>query len=281
MELEQLRQLVAIEETGTISAAAIAANITQPSLSRSMRRLEADLGYELFDRTRNSISLNEAGRIAIEHARDVLAAEQRMRDALDELARKKRTLRVAAVAPAPVWNLTARIVERFPETILETELLPEAEVERRLFNRTTDLAITRKPLALPNLDCTPLMTENLFLHAPIDHRLASRDSVHFADMAGETFLVFEQIGFWDKVYRDAIPNVQPIVQRDREVFAQLVRSSNLLCFTTDAPQNARTAEGRVRIPIDDAQAHATFYLVSLKEASANVVDIANWVRSTV
>lgn len=278
MDLEQLRQLVAVGQTGTMSAAAKATNITQPSLSRSMRRLETELGYELFDRTRNSASLNEAGKVAFEHARDVLAAEQRMRDALDELARKSRTLRVAAAAPAPVWNLTARIIERFPDAVLETELLPEPEIERRLFNHMADLAVTRKPLALPNLSCIPLMAENLFLHAPIGHPLASREKVSFADMANETFLVFEQIGFWDGVYRAAIPGVQAIVQRDREVFMQLVRSSNLLCFTTDAPQNAGEVPGRVRVPISDASAHATFYIVTLKEAPERVCEIADWMK---
>ena len=280
MDLEQLRQLVAVDEAGTISGAALAVNITQPSLSRSMRRLESELGYELFERTRNSATLNEAGRVAVEHARDVLAAEQRMRDALDELARRKRTLRVAAVAPAPVWNLTARIVERFPGTILASEVLPEAEVERRLFDRTADLAITRRPMALPNCRCMPLMAENLFVSAPHAHQLAARELVSFSDLAGETFLVMDGIGFWKDVYEQGISDVQSIVQRDREVFEQLVCSSDILCFTTDAPQNRNHSEGRVAVPISDAGAHATFFLVTLKGAPESISQIADWVQET-
>ena len=278
MDLEQLRQLVAVDEAGTMSGAAQRAHITQPSLSRSMQRLEADLGCELFDRTRNSARLNEAGRIAVEHARDVLAAEQRMRDALDELARKKRTLRVAAVAPAPVWNLTARTVERFPGTILAPELLPDAEVERRLFDRTADLAITRKPIALPNCECIPLMTENLFVSVPAAHPLAMRKHVSFADLAGETVLVLDGIGFWKDVYEQGIPDVHSIVQRDREVFTQLVDSSDILCFTTDAPQNSNHVRGRVEVPLSDASAHATFFLVALRQNSERVREIVDWVK---
>ena len=218
MEFEQLRQLIAVSEAGTMSGAAMATHITQPSLSRSMRRLEEELGCELFDRTRNSATLNDAGRVAVEHARDVLAAEQRLRDALDDLARKKRTLRVAAVAPAPVWNLTARIVERFPGTILAPEILTDAEVERCLFDRKADFAITRRPLAMPNCECMPLMTENLFVSVPEGHPLAGRANVAFAELAGETFLVMDAIGFWKDVYEQGIPDVHSIVQRDREVF---------------------------------------------------------------
>ena len=280
MELEQLRQLVAVGETGTMSAAAERASITQPSLSRSMRRLEAELGYELFDRTRNRAELNEAGKVAFERARDVLAAEQRMRDALDEVARRKRTLRVAAVAPAPVWNLTARTVERFPGTILAPETLPDAEVERRLFDRTADLAITRRPLALPNCECVPLMSESLLLCAPAGHPLAARAHVSFADLAGETFLVLEDIGFWEEIFEPGILDVHVIRQRDREVFLQLVQSSGILCFTSDAPQNSGAITGRANVPISDAAAHATFYLVTLKDAPERVLEIVGWVRET-
>lgn len=77
MELEQLRQLAAIQKCGTISAAAEECHLTQPSLSRSMRRLETERGAELFTRTRNRVELNEAGRTACEYARGVLAVEQR------------------------------------------------------------------------------------------------------------------------------------------------------------------------------------------------------------
>lgn len=278
MEFEQLRQLIAVSEAGTMSGAAMATHITQPSLSRSMRRLEEELGCELFDRTRNSATLNDAGRVAVEHARDVLAAEQRLRDALDDLARKKRTLRVAAVAPAPVWNLTARIVERFPGTILAPDLLADAEVERRLFDRKADFAITRRPLAMPNCECIPLMTESLFVSVPEGHPLAGRANVSFADLAGETFLVMDAIGFWKDVYEQGIPDVHSIVQRDREVFMQLIASSEILHFTTDAPQNSSRIPGRVAVPIVDASAHATFFLVALKAAPARVCEIVDWVK---
>ena len=54
MDLEQLRQLVAVDEAGTMSGAAQRAHITQPSLSRSMQRLEAELGCELLRWVRGS-----------------------------------------------------------------------------------------------------------------------------------------------------------------------------------------------------------------------------------
>ena len=73
MEFVQLRQLDAIARAGTISAAADELHTSQPSVSRSMRALERELGCELFERTRNHVELNEAGRLALRHARAILA----------------------------------------------------------------------------------------------------------------------------------------------------------------------------------------------------------------
>ncbi len=280
MELEQLRQLVEIERLGTISAAAEKLHLTQPSLSRSMKRLETDLGQELFDRTRNHVELNEAGRLAVEHARDMLAAEKRMRDTFDGLARRARTVKVGSIAPAPTWNLTARVIERYPGTILEPDILEEGVIKRCLFDREIDLAITRRPIALPNCECAPLMTESLSLYAPTSSRFASMPSVDWSDIDGETFLVFEQIGFWRNVCEEAMPNATTIFQKDREVFIQLLQSSQLLGFTTDAPQNRGISEDRVAVPIRNASAHATFYLVALKDAPERVSEIVAWIRET-
>ena len=118
------------------------------------------------------------------------------------------------------------------------------------------------------------------MSVPAAHPLAMRKHASFADLAGETFLVLDGIGFWRDVYEQGIPDVRSIVQRDREVFAQLVDSSGMPCFTTDAPQNSNHARGRVEVPLSDADAHVTFYLVALKEAAPRVSELLRWVRGS-
>lgn len=282
MEFEQLRQLDAIAREGTFSAAAEALHTSQPSISRSMRALERELGCELFWRTRNHVELNDEGRRALSHARAILAEERRMRDAFDEIVRKKRTIHVVSVAPAPVWRLTAQVVGRFPGTILTSELVDdEREVERRLFDRSADIAITRRPLGLPNLTCTPFMVENLFAYVRADDDLASRASVRAADLDGRTFLMNAEVGFWGDVVRRAMPHARFIEQNDPTVLAQLLRTSALPGFVTDVSEFERSFgddAGRVRIPIQDADAHATFYAVALLDAPQAVANIMSSLR---
>lgn len=279
VEFEQLRQLDAIARIGTFSAAAKELHTSQPSISRSMRALERELGCELFTRSRNHVELNEAGKLALKHARAILAEEHRMRDAFDELTRTNRTLRVASIAPAPIWRLTACVTERFPGTILTTETVDdEQDVERRLFDRSADLVITRRPIGLPNVVCTPFMVENLFVYAPANDPVAELSSVRLADLDGRSFLMNADVGFWGDLVRTALPNARIIEQQDATVLAQLIRTSNMLGFVTDISEFSHIGEDRVRVPIQDAEAHATFYVVAMVDAPQAVLKIVDAVR---
>ncbi|MGI6754721.1 MAG: LysR family transcriptional regulator [Atopobiaceae bacterium] len=281
MELEQLRQLIEIERQGTISAAAEKLNITQPALSRSIKRLEQDLGQSLFDRSHNSVTLNEVGRMALTHAHRIMADVSLMQDEFDELAKRDQTITIASVAPAPTWRLTALVVERFPGTVLRSELMGETAAQSALLNREVDFAILRHPLALPTLRSHPLMSEDLYAFIPEGHSLAQRKVVSMSDLNGETFLLFQNIGTWMDMVREKMPLSRLVVQEDREVFMQMLVSSDLFAFTSDAPQNAAPVPDRVRVPISDADAHATYFLAAAEGAGRRVEEIFDWVSQQV
>lgn len=277
VELEQLRQLDAIAREGTMSAAARVLHISQPALSRSLGRLETELGLQLFDRVGRRLLLNDAGRVALEHARQLLRDEQAMRGALDDLARHTRALRVGTVAPAPLWRLTALMTERFPELVLTSRMLPEDDVEAGVLGGGVDLGITLHPAAQPVTRSCPLMVENLSVALPVGHPLATRRSVGTAELDGETFLLFEGIGFWRGLCDEHFPNSEFVVQEDRAVFEQLTRSSSLPYFVTDAPFFAARPPGRAVVPIHDAMARATFHLLVRAGGRREAVDVFEWV----
>ncbi|MEC4184023.1 LysR family transcriptional regulator [Adlercreutzia sp. R21] len=277
MELEQLRQMVAIEEEGTMSAAAERLALSQPALSRSVQRLEADLGAELFDHGRNRATMNALGHVVAERGRVVLEEAQKLRDAVDAECRRARALRVGTCAPAPLWNLTARIVERFPGDVLSSETMTEREVEQRVLSGAIDFGISRKPFLLPVIVSTQLMVESLFIAVPPDHGLAKRESVTFADIDGTDFLMLEDIGVWRDVHRRHMPRSRLFLQKDREVYNQIAATSDLPIFVTDIPSLAGAFPDRVRIPISDDAAKATFYLLTREDAPPRVREIAEWV----
>ena len=278
MELEQLRQLSAIARTGTLQAAAEELHISQSALSRSVRRLEDDLGQPLFDRTKNSMQLNDAGRLALGHARLILAEEQQLRDAFSALAKRARTLRVASVAPAPTWRLSALALELDPTAIVEPDIVGEDEAVARLLNGACDLAVTVRPPTLPTLCTSVLLREDLYANVPAGHPLRDRDELTFAELDGRDFLVYGQIGYWHQVHERMLPTARFVTQPDRTIFLQQVRTSDLLTFTTNAPENTSSHETRKPIPITDPEAHVTFWLNVRADASGHARELFEVVR---
>ncbi len=276
MDIEQLRQLQEVADRGTVSAAAAALNVSQPALSRSLARLEAELGTRLFDRKGRSVALNRAGATVLEYVRPILHEERLMRIALAELAHRESALVVATVAPAPLWRLTALSVERFPERLLSSRTVKQQDLERGIIDREFDLGISHKPLRYPAVRCCRLMTERLAVSVPDGHPLARRASVTFEDLDGEPFLLFANIGFWRGLVDERLPHSSFVVQEDYAVFGQLARSSSALSFVTDASYLSRETPGRTTVPIDDPAARADFYLTVHADGSRPAVELFEW-----
>ncbi len=278
MNFEQLRQLEAVAEFGTVSAAADELIMSQSALSRSLARLEKDLGIALFDRHGRSISLNRAGATALEYVHSILREERLMRSALSELAHRAQTLTVGTVAPAPLWRLTALAVERFPGLLLSSQTIGQSDVERRLISAEIDLAISSQPLHYPAIRSHPLMSERLSVRVPESHRLAAKEALTRDDLDGETFLLYAGVGFWRERVQSALPHSTLIMQEDFSVFQQLVPTSGVLSFTTDAAFLTDTASGVV-LPLADEIAHATYHLLVRRDGPHDATQLFQWVTS--
>ena len=239
--------------------------MSQPALSRSVRRLEEELGCDLLRRTANSSALTEAGRIAADYADDLLRTYRRMRDELSSLETRRRTLRIGTCAPAPLWRVTQLVVETTPGTIVASESLDEQHLARTLIEGTLDAAIMLRPLALPGFISQPIMTESLSVLLPRTHPLATKRALRFRDIDGETFLIYANIGFWRDVVERELPHATFLWQEDRSMFEILLSTSDALAFSTEAatPYTSHQTENvaRVAVPLSDASARATFYLV--------------------
>lgn len=282
MDFEQLEQLDAIERTGTMSAAAAELHISQPALSRSIQRLEAELGTPLFDRLGRQATINAAGRTALDYARQILRERQLMRLALDDIAQRERALMVGTVAPAPLWRLSALTVERFPEAIITSRTISPDKIEREVLSGGVDLAITNKPTQLPTIRCCQLMTESLSVVLDKSHPLAGAKTLSAAELDGESFLLSSGIGFWQDYCDTHYPHSHFVVQEDRVLFEHMLSNTKLAYFISDAPALANELPAhKVMVPLRDTAAHATFYLLVSQAARPEAQNIFEWVRSSV
>ena len=117
------------------------------------------------------------------------------------------------------------------------------------------------------------MKEKLFVCVPKNHELARYKELSFQIINGFNFLLRSELGFWDTICRKKMPASRFLVQTDEFTMNELIKSSSLPCFVTDAvmSQGAIDTEKRVAIPMTDSEVNVTFYLaVRKKKACASV-----------
>lgn len=193
MELQQLRYLCAIVDTGSFSRAAEHCHVAQPSLSQQISKLEDELGSRLFDRLGRSIRLTDAGRTFLPHARTVLHQTELARSEVDGRRRDARGTVIVGVIPtiAPYY-LPQRIAafrRRFPESALRIveETTPVLVDSLRSF--AIDIAILSLPLRHREFEVVPLLTERLYVALPPDHPRADAAAISLRELRAERFVL--------------------------------------------------------------------------------------------
>lgn len=277
MELEQLKQLEAIALYGTLSEAAERLHLSQSALSRSIQRLEAELGCNLFDRTKNRMVINEAGELALRHAHIVTSEASRLSEAISEYTKKRSTLHIGACAPAPLWRMVPVLAEKDPDLLVVPKMMSLLDIESDLMSGIIDLGILPYDIGLPNFVTIPFMTEHLRVGLPPDHPLADRKELALADLDGETFLLYNGVGFWREICERHMPHSHYVIQEDYLIFSQLAQTSPLPGFVTDASETERFMGDRVIIPITDKDAHASYHLTALKKENSKLDDLLPWI----
>ena len=265
IELYELRQFVAFAETGTLSEAAEFLHLSQPALSRTMKNLEDDLGISLFERSRNKLSLNANGEYVLDLARKLLSDADSLPSKVREFDRKNRTITFGTCSPAPAWLLVPLITNHFPHMSLQTEQDSETRLLSDLDNDIYQLISLHKKPEGKQYFCKECGTESLMFALPKGHKYARRKSISFAEMNGENMLLMPDIGFWSFVM-DKMPDSRFLTQSDRFSFNELVQASSLPSFVTDLSEKFReTPPGRIYVPISDAEAIVTYYLICKTE----------------
>ena len=105
INLDELRQLVAFAELGTLSRVAEQFHVSTPSVTRAMQYLEEAFAVPLFTRGKNRIILNETGWEAVESARRLLEEAELAVVQVRAFDQRRRTVTVGSCAPAPLWAL--------------------------------------------------------------------------------------------------------------------------------------------------------------------------------
>ncbi|MDX3244639.1 LysR substrate-binding domain-containing protein [Streptomyces sp. ME18-1-4] len=195
MELRHLRYFLAVAETRHFGKAAELLHMAQPPLSQAIRRLETELGVDLFTRTTRQVAPTGAGEV---FRTDV----ERILKAVDEaVARAGRfasgvegVLRVGLTGAASYRQLPAlaRLLKReMPHVMMEvhTEMLTPAQ-ELGLIERRLDVGVLRPPIRQEGIAHRALADDPLVVAVPAEHWLAGADIVRIEQLRHEDFIMY-------------------------------------------------------------------------------------------
>lgn len=194
MELRHLRYFQAVAELLNFSRAAERMHVAQPALSRQIRDLESEIGARLFDRNRVRVQLTDAGRTFYGHACKVLAqvdlAVASVQDTTKGTGGELLLCNDWRLAVNLVPATVAEFRRRYPrvEVILQ-DVLPHQQLATLRAHRAHLGFLRREELAgHPDIDFLPVACLELHAVVGLTHPLASRRSVHIAELRGEKWL---------------------------------------------------------------------------------------------
>ncbi|MFT8361829.1 MAG: LysR family transcriptional regulator [Sporolactobacillus sp.] len=222
MEWQQIEYFQVVAKLQHMTKAAEELSISQPALSRSIARLEEELGVSLFERQGRSIILNQYGRVLLKHVTHILKE-------IDETKRELKTLMDPEYGEVSLGFLHTLGVNVIPDILRSFQQVhPNTKVKLYQNNNTAllhqletgeiDLCLVHHSFDEPHILWEKLWEEELFLMVPVGHPLASRSSVSLKEIENEPIismkLGYELRKLADKLCRKA--NFVPIIAFEGE-----------------------------------------------------------------
>ncbi|HLZ70635.1 MAG TPA: LysR family transcriptional regulator [Dehalococcoidia bacterium] len=240
MELHQLRYLRAVVRAGSVTRAAEAEHVAQPSISKQIRVLERELGTPLFHRVGRRVLPTDAGLLLAEAAERVLDDLAATASAIAGLRTSPAgSLRVCAtetVTDNILPPALAALCQTSPRARISVEMLGTDDALRRILADEADLAIVVLPLADSRLAIRPLFDEEIVLALPPDHALAAGAAVPLDTALSEPGLLLSMPGHGLRAQLEREAQVlglgleSAIELRSQHALLQLVARGAGVCF---------------------------------------------------
>ena len=196
MNLQQIRYLVALADTGHFGQAARACFVNQSTLSTQLKKLEDDLGVLLFDRSLKTVTPTEVGRSIVDSARLIIEESRRIHElaqtSRNPMCRDVRLGVIPTLGPYYLPRLLPWLHQAFPDLrlMLREEMTPHLLDD--LGSGRLDAGLLALPLKEPAFECVPLFSEPFYAAVPAEHPLAGKASVSIEELAQANLLLLEE-----------------------------------------------------------------------------------------
>lgn len=208
-----MKAAIALAETLNFSRAARTLHVSQPTLTKQIVALEDWVGVSLFDRDRQVVVINDAGRAFIEEARlSVLHAERAVQAARAAIHSSETLLNVGRspyTDPFLISTLLSIRLPLYPQLKVELCSQFSTDLVHDVLAGLMDLAITTEPPLSPLLSATKIATAPFYIAMSQDHETAAHGALSFSALDGKEWVLFERRvhpGLYDSIMRVAREN---------------------------------------------------------------------------
>jgi len=188
MDIAALKTFLAVAQERSFSRAAAKVHRTQPAVSQAIRRLEVDLGEQLFDRSSKSGTLTAAGKVLHNYGQRLVRLAEETESAMRELRDLQRGRVLIGANEAAVHTLLpliGRFRERLPDIAIDVRRVPARQIAVEVQQGSLDFgALTFHPTEAGLLEI-PVGSDELVLLVHPEHALASRRQVTMEELASE------------------------------------------------------------------------------------------------
>jgi LysR family hydrogen peroxide-inducible transcriptional activator len=196
MNLRDLKYIVAVAEARHFGKAAERCFVSQPTLSGQIKKLEAELGITLFERTSRSVVITPVGEAVVAHARQMMeqaeAIVQLARAHHDPLAGPLRIGAIPTLSPYLMPLILAPLKKQFPQMkLILSEELTDTLLER-LRDYEIDAALLATPVKDADLETRPLFNEPFWVAYPRKHAFYEKDKIALRDLGKENLLLLAE-----------------------------------------------------------------------------------------
>ncbi len=195
MDLNLLRSLVAVADTGTITEAATRLGVSQPALTRRLQQLEEAFGAELLSRSRKGATVTELGRLVEREARLLMDRYDSLRaEVASQRDMEGGTVRIGGGATAVSFLLPdaiARFQRAHPRVHFQVKEAGSSEIAADVADGRLELGLVTLPVRRAGLHIVPLVNDRIVLVAAPHNPLARAGKVTVTSLDGRNFVGFE------------------------------------------------------------------------------------------
>jgi LysR family hydrogen peroxide-inducible transcriptional activator len=196
MNLRDLQYIIAVAETHHFGKAAARCFVSQPTLSGQIKKLEAELGVTIFERTNRSVEVTPIGNAILEHARLIMeqadAIQQLALAHQDPLAGPLRIGAIPTLSPYLMPLILVPLKEQHPQLKLVLSEEMTGTLLERLRNHEIDAALLATPVEDHDLETIPLFDEPFWLAHPREHEFYNKDEITREDLDNTELLLLSE-----------------------------------------------------------------------------------------